>query len=137
MTFSWLSPVYFDELDLNGTLHNSRFPVHVERAQSALFEQRGKGWTDFAERDADLHCAVRELRIEYLAALRAPGVMLVELTGRKPGTTSAVYDFRCADPTGETVYAQGHRAIIKLRDGQPAQWSPWYREVFDSIGSPS
>jgi acyl-CoA thioester hydrolase len=37
--FSWLSPVFFDELDLNGALHNSRFAVHVERAQSALFEQ--------------------------------------------------------------------------------------------------
>jgi len=29
--FSWLSPVFFDELDVNGSLHNSRFAVHVER----------------------------------------------------------------------------------------------------------
>ena len=45
--FSWLSPVFFDELDLNGALHNARFAVHVERAQSALFEQLGKGWASW------------------------------------------------------------------------------------------
>jgi hypothetical protein len=28
--FGWVSPVFFDELDASGTLHNSRFAVHVE-----------------------------------------------------------------------------------------------------------
>ena len=75
--FSWLSPVYFDELDLNGVLHNTRFAVHVERAQSALFEQLGLAWTSYAERDPDLRYVVRD------APYRVPGSAGV--TGRAAG----------------------------------------------------
>jgi acyl-CoA thioester hydrolase len=63
VAFSWLSPVFFDELDVNGSLHNSRFAVHVERAQSALFERLGMGWNDLAGRDPDLRYAVRVWRV--------------------------------------------------------------------------
>ena len=98
--FRWLSPVFFDELDLNGALHNARFAVHVERAQSALFEQLGKGWTSLAERDPDLRYVVRELHVEFLAPLESPGALLVELTAGRLGRTSATYLFRCADPAG-------------------------------------
>ena len=87
--FRWLSPVYFDELDLNGTLHNTRFAVHVERAQSALFEQLGRGWTSYADRDPDLRYVVRELHVEFLAPLESPGSLLVELSAGKLGRTSA------------------------------------------------
>ena len=132
--FQWLSPVYFDELDLNGALHNSRFAVHVERAQSALFEQLGRGWTSYADRDPDLRYVVRELHVEFLAPLEAPGSLLVELAAGKLGRTSATYQFRCANAgTGQTL-AQGHRVIIKIdQDGRPAPWSDWYRETFQSL----
>ena len=107
--FRWLSPVYFDELDLNGALHNTRFAVHVERAQSALFEQLGRGWTSYADRDPDLRYVVRELHVEFLAPLEAPGSLLVELSAGKLGRTSATYLFRCANAgTGQTL-ARGHR----------------------------
>jgi acyl-CoA thioester hydrolase len=129
--FSWLSPVYFDELDLNGTLHNTRFAVHVERAQSALFEQLGKGWASLADRDPDLRYAVRELHIEFLAPLQAPGALLVELTAGRLGRASAAYLFRCADPADDRTLARGHRVIVKIdEDGRPVPWSPWYREAF-------
>ena len=132
--FSWLSPVYFDELDLNGVLHNTRFAVHVERAQSALFEQLGLAWTSYAERDPDLRYVVRELHIEFLAPLAAPGAMLVELTAGRLGSTSATYLFRCADPAGQVTYARGHRVIVKVDDaGRPAPWSEWYRETFRGL----
>jgi acyl-CoA thioester hydrolase len=134
--FSWLSPVFFDELDINGSLHNSRFAVHVERAQSALFERLGKGWTDLADRDPDLRYAVRELHVEFLAPLAAPGAMLVELTAGSLGTTSATYLFRCADPAGEVTFARGRRVIVKIDgDGRPAPWSAWYRETFESLAA--
>ncbi|MDQ2876183.1 MAG: hypothetical protein M3Y33_15870 [Actinomycetota bacterium] len=45
--FSWLTPVFFDELDLNRALHNSRFAVHVERASrhcSSASGKAGHGW---------------------------------------------------------------------------------------------
>ena len=46
--FRYDSAVFFDEMDPLGVMHNSRFAVHVERAQSALFEQLGYGWTDLS-----------------------------------------------------------------------------------------
>ncbi|TDV43725.1 acyl-CoA thioester hydrolase [Actinophytocola oryzae] len=126
MGFLWDSPVYFDELDLNGTLHNSRFAVHVERAQSALFEQLGKRWTAYADRDPDLHYVVRELHVEFLAAFAAPGLLPVEITAEHIGTTSARYGFRCGH------YATGYRVIVKIdrETGEPAPWSDWYRKAF-------
>jgi acyl-CoA thioester hydrolase len=136
MTFSWVSPVYFDELDLNGALHNSRFAVHVERAQSALFERLGKGWTRLADRDPDLRYAVRELHLEFLAPLEAPGALCVELTARSLGTTSATYGFQCTDPDGGRILARGHRVIVKIDEtGQPAPWSAWYRDMFAKLAA--
>jgi acyl-CoA thioester hydrolase len=132
--FQWLSPVFFDELDLNGALHNSRFAVHVERAQSALFEQLGRGWTSYAERDPDLRYVVRELHVEFLAPLESPGSLLVELSAGKLGRTSATYRFRCATPDGARTLAEGHRVIVKIdQAGRPAPWSDWYRETFQSL----
>lgn len=128
MSFTWDSPVFFDELDLNGTLHNSRFAVHVERAQSALFEELGKGWTSFTGRDDDLRYVVRELHIEFLAAFTAPGDLRIELTADKIGTTSAVYGFRCGH------YALGYRVIVKVdASGRPTPWSEWYRRMFAEL----
>jgi acyl-CoA thioester hydrolase len=134
--FSWLSPVFFDELDPNGNLHNARFAVHVERAQSALFERLGKGWTRLPDRDPDLRYAVRELHIEFLAPLQAPGALRVELTALRLGRTSATYGFRCTDPAGERVLARGHRVIVKIDEaGAPAPWSPWYRDTFAALAA--
>jgi acyl-CoA thioester hydrolase len=134
--FGWLSPVFFDELDINGTLHNSRFAVHVERAQSALFERLGKGWADPADRDPDLRYAVRELHVEFTAPMTAPGPMLVELEAGPLGSTSATYLFRCADPAGQVTYARGRRVIVKLDEaGRPAPWSPWYRSTFEDLAA--
>ena len=134
--FVWHSPVFFDELDLNGALHNSRFAVHVERAQSALFEQLGKGWTRLGDRDPDLRYVVRELHLEFLAPLESPGVLRIELTARSLGQTSATYGFRCTGPDGGKVIARGHRVIVKIDEtGQPVPWSPWYRDVFAELAA--
>ena len=132
--FTWLSPVFFDEFDLNGMLHNARFAVHVERAQTALFEQLGKAWASLAERDPDLRYVVRELHVEFLAPMLAPGLLLVELSAGQIGNTSATYQFRCASPAGGQTLAHGHRVIVKIGpDGRPVPWSPQYREIFRSL----
>ncbi|MFD4636074.1 acyl-CoA thioesterase [Lentzea sp. NPDC058436] len=129
MSFTWDSPVFFDELDLNGTLHNARFAVHVERAQSALFERLGKEWAAYGDRDPDLHYVVKEMRVEFHAAFTAPGPLPVEIVAEEIGTTSARYGFRCGH------YASGHRVIVKVdrETGRPAPWSDWYREVFEEL----
>jgi acyl-CoA thioester hydrolase len=132
--FSYLSPVFFDELDVNGALHNSRFAVHVERAQSALFEELGKGWTRLADRDPDLRYVVRELHVEFLMPFESPGAIRVELAAGKLGRTSATYRFRCVDPSSERVLAHGHRVIVKIDEaGRAAPWSDWYRETFERL----
>ena len=132
MTFTWDSPVFFDELDLNGTLHNARFAVHVERAQSALFEHLGAGWARFADRVPDLHYSVRELHCEFLTPFSAPGPLRVELTADRIGTTSAVYGFRCGD---DPIYATGYRVIVKTDPvtGRPTPWTDWYRKMFTEL----
>jgi acyl-CoA thioester hydrolase len=127
--FTWQSPVFFDELDLNGTLHNSRYAVHVERAQSALFEQLGREWASYDDRDPDLHYVVRTLHVELTAPFTAPGLLPVEITAEHLGTTSARYGFRCG------AYAHGHRVIVKVdrETGRPAPWSDWYRQAFEEL----
>jgi acyl-CoA thioester hydrolase len=129
MTFTWDSPVFFDELDPNGHLHNARFAVHVERAQSAMFEQLGVAASDPSDRAADLYYVVRELHLEFLAPVSRPGLLRIALTPAKIGRTSATYEFTCgADP----VRAKGHRVIVKVdpATGRPVPWSDWYRELF-------
>ncbi|HWS35734.1 MAG TPA: thioesterase family protein [Actinoplanes sp.] len=134
MSFSFDSPVFFDELDPNGHLHNARFAVHAERAQSALFEQLTGGSAAPSERVADLHYVVRELHVEFLAPVSAPGPMTVTLTGLKIGKTSATYGFTCGTAP---VFATGHRVIVKVdpSTGRPAPWSDWYRAVFRELSS--
>jgi acyl-CoA thioester hydrolase len=134
VAFTWLSPVFFDELDLNGALHNSRFAVHVERAQSALFERLGRGWTVLADRDPDLRYVVRVLHTEFLAPLEAPGALHIELAAGALGRTSATWHFRCAGPDGDPTLAHGYRVIVKVdQAGRPAPWSDWYRAVFKEL----
>ena len=75
--FRYDSAVYFDEMDPLGVMHNSRFAVHIERAQSALFEHLGYGWTDLSERHQDINYVVRGLNLEFTAPVASHGVMRV------------------------------------------------------------
>lgn len=131
--YTYDSAVFFDELDLNGTLHNARYALHVERAQSALFEERGLAWSSYEARDADLHYVVRELHVELLRPFTAPGVLPVTLWGERIGRTSATYGFRCGPEPAP--YAVGHRVVVKLDrgTGRPAPWSDAYREAFVAL----
>jgi acyl-CoA thioester hydrolase len=126
--------VYFDDLDLNGHLHNARLVVLVERAQTALFERLGGAWSTAAERHEDLRYVVRELHLEFHVPVSAPGRLEVAMQALRIGRTSAVYGFRCRFQGAEVDIATGHRAIVKVdSDGRPAAWSQWYRDVFASL----
>jgi acyl-CoA thioester hydrolase len=126
--------IYFDDLDLNGHLHNARLVVLIERAQTALFEQLGGAWSHAAERHEDLRYVVRELHLEFLAPVSAPGRLDIALQALRIGRTSAIYGFSVRFPGTGVDVASGHRAIVKVDgDGRPAGWSPWYREVFASL----
>jgi acyl-CoA thioester hydrolase len=127
--------VYFDDLDLNGHLHNSRLITVVERAQTALFESLGGGWTAGTERQEDLRYVVRELHVEFLAPVSSPGTLTVAMQAAQIGRTSARYGFRVTDADGTTV-ATGHRAVVKVDDaGRPLPWTPWYRQAFEAMAT--
>jgi acyl-CoA thioester hydrolase len=126
--------IYFDDLDLNGHLHNARLVVLVERAQTALFERLGGAWSRAADRHEDLRYVVRELHLEFHAPVSAPGRLDIALLAQQIGRTSAVYGFSCRFEGTDVDVATGHRAIVKVGgDGRPAAWTPWYREVFTSL----
>lgn len=132
--FRYDSPVYFDEIDLLGVMHNARFPLHIERAQSALFEYLGYGWTDPARRHEDIRYVVRGLTLEFTAPVASPGSMQVEVVAVALGRTSATWGYRCAvpGPGGEDVpVAHGTRAVVKVdASGVPTPWTDAFRALF-------
>jgi acyl-CoA thioester hydrolase len=137
--FRFDSPVYFDEMDPLGVMHNSRFAVHMERAQSALFENLGYGWTELSERHEDINYVVRSLALEFLAPVSAPGVMQVDVVAVGLGRTSATWGYRCAVPGAEgeeILVAQGTRALVKVdAAGQPTPWTDSFRALFDWLAA--
>ena len=136
--FRYDSAVYFDEMDPLGVLHNSRFAVHVERAQSALFEQLGYGWTDLSQRHEDIGYVVRATAMEFTAPVTSPGVMTVEVVALRLGRTSATWGYRCAVSSGaqEVPVAQGTRVVVKAdASGQPNAWTDSFRVLFDWLAA--
>ena len=127
--FRYDSAVFFDEMDPLGVMHNSRFAVHVERAQSALFEHLGYGWTDLSQRDEDIVYVVRDMAMEFTAPVSSPGVMSVEVIALRLGRTSATWGYRCAH--GDIPVANGTRVVVKV-DGsaRPVPWTDSFRALF-------
>ena len=127
--FRYDSAVFFDEMDPLGVMHNSRFAVHVERAQSALFEHLGYGWTDLSQRDEDIVYVVRDMAMEFTAPVSSPGVMSVEVIALRLGRTSATWGYRCT--CGDVPVANGTRVVVKV-DGsaRPVPWTDSFRTLF-------
>jgi acyl-CoA thioester hydrolase len=127
--FRYDSPVFFDEMDPLGVMHNSRFAVHVERAQSALFEELGYGWTDLSQRHEDIGYVVRDIALEFTAPVSSPGVMTVEVVAVRLGRTSATWGYRCF--AGNTAVANGTRVVVKLDgSGRPVPWTDAFQALF-------
>ena len=133
--FTWISPVYFDELDPMQMLHNARFPAHVERATLAWFQSNGHTWELDVERNPDQFHVVRELRIEYLNPLLGTGSMRIDIWVERLGNTSCVYGFLCSSPDGKTPYARGERTVVKIDPAshRPTPWSDAFRSVHNDI----
>ena len=110
--FVWSAPVYFDDLDAMGMLHNARFAVLLDRAISAYFESHGLRWEPQAARNPDQHWAVRHQAFEYFAPFRGVGTLEVAMWIGAVGSTSATYSavFR----SGDVVHVRAHRTVVKL-----------------------
>ncbi|MFC5181811.1 acyl-CoA thioesterase [Actinomadura harenae] len=129
---TWVIPttVHFDEFDMNGHLHNARFALHVERATTALLARAGFDTTATHDRDDDLRYAVAAFTIEFDAPVCHPGPLLVELTLRRLGRTSAEWAFACRTAPGAAPSATGTRTIVKIdRTGRPTPWTPRMRDL--------
>ena len=127
--FSYLSPVHFDELDPMQMLHNSRFATHIERAIAAFFMTSGRTWEILVTDNPDQYHVVREFRIEFLNPVVGTGDMRIDVWVERLGSSSCTYGFLCSSEDGQTPYARGTRAIVKLDPStrRPAPWTDFFR----------
>lgn len=131
--FIWSAPVYFDDLDAMGMLHNAHYAVLLDRAITAYFESRGLRWEPEAALNPDQHWAVRHQALEYSVAFRGVGAIEVALWTSAIGRTSATYsaEFRSQD----VVHARTQRTVVKLdiATGRPSPWSERTRAQLATI----
>lgn len=131
-------PVYFDELDSNGHLHNTRFAVHVERATTALFAALGFDTLTVDPRPPDLRYVVRHFGIEFCAPFRGTGELVVDLQVETVGRTSLVWAFDCYTGSAEVLCGRGIRALVKVDEhGLPVPWSDTFRRALDAAQLPA
>jgi acyl-CoA thioester hydrolase len=128
LVFTHRSPVWFDELDMLGVLHNARYAVHVEHALFAWYHANGFAFSLDPRVNPDARHVVRGFRIDFLAPFRSAGTLLVRLDVRRLGTTSCTHGFECVSRTddgAEIVHATGERVVVKIdaATGRPAPWS--------------
>ncbi|MFE5139899.1 acyl-CoA thioesterase [Streptomyces fagopyri] len=123
--------VHFDDLDALGLLHNARYPVLVERAWTAYWNENGFGFEGDWEAAGDSCNAVRELRIGYEAPVTRPGAYAVHLWLERLGNTGLTYGFRLCSADGAVTYARGTRVLVRLDAGtlRPTSWSDRFRAV--------
>ncbi len=132
--FTYLSEVYFDELDALWVLHHARYLHHLERAQQAFF-QKLLGVEDFnPQRDEDIYVVVRNLHIDFREPIRSPGNIKINYTLRRLREAGVEMEFVITSPGGETVYARGSRTVCKLsgKTHQPKGWTKPFREAMEA-----
>ncbi|WP_018534794.1 MULTISPECIES: thioesterase family protein [unclassified Streptomyces] len=117
--------VHFDDLDALGMLHNARYPVLVERAWTALWNERGLVFEGDWEAAGDFCNAVKELTITYVAPVLRPGAYAVHLWIERLGNTGLTYGFRFCSADGSVTHAHGTRVLVRLdpKTLRPARWS--------------
>lgn len=127
--------IHFDDLDAMGIVHNARYPVLLERALSPYWQARGHGYADGRMTSPDVFHAVREFSITYLVPIRGTGEIGVHFWIEQLGQTSATYGFRFQSRDGETVYAEGKRAIVRLDPAtlRPTAWTDAARAVATTL----
>lgn len=134
-TFTYLSEVYFDELDGLGVLHHTRYLLHLERAQQKFFEHL-LGVDDFnAERDKDIYVVVHSLESRFQQPLRNPGPILIEYTIQRIRSSGVTMSFKIRPPKSDTVYCDGTRTVCKLsaETHQPTPWTESFRAAMEAF----
>ncbi|MFD7922203.1 acyl-CoA thioesterase [Streptomyces sp. NPDC059740] len=123
--------VHFDELDALGMLHNSRFPLHVERAFTQYWSGQGFRFEGDWEAAGDMCNVVKDLHITYEQPVHLPGEYAVHVWVEELGRTSLTYGFRFCSADGGTTHALGRRVLVRVdaRTRRPTPWSEHARAV--------
>ncbi|MDA0642377.1 MULTISPECIES: acyl-CoA thioesterase [Nonomuraea] len=106
--------VHFDDLDVMGLLHNSRYALLVERAIGAYWTRLGWSPDPATSAFKDVSFAVREFKISYEAPVMGAGELAVRLWIERMGRSSVVYGFLVLSPDHEITHAEGYRANVNL-----------------------
>lgn len=106
--------IHFDDLDVLGVVHNSRYVLLLERALSALWIGRGWVFDPGAADFADSFFVVREFTITYHAPITRPGTATVRLWIDHLGTSSVVYGYAITSADGSVLHAEGRRVQVKV-----------------------
>ncbi len=125
--FTYVSQVFFDELDPMQMMHNARYATHVERATTRLYNAQGFRYERDVADNPDQHHAVRRYEAEFFAPVIGEVAMNVMLWVERLGSSSCTYGFACA--SNERLHASGARTIVKLdpTTWQPVPWTDLFR----------
>ncbi|HEX5596950.1 MAG TPA: thioesterase family protein [Micromonosporaceae bacterium] len=132
-------PVYFDDLDPMGIVHNARYAVLLERGLSTYWAARGHSFKEGRPSSPDVIHAVRELTITFHAPIRGTGQVAAHFWFNHFGTTSAEYGFRLLSTDGCQVHAEGRRTIVRIDPVtmRPTAWSDALRAIAPALLRPS
>ena len=125
--------IHWDELDAHAMLHNSRYPLLVERAWLDLWQQDG-----FRPDGSDAFHVVKELQITYELPVTGPGPYAVHLWLERIGNASLTYGFRFCGADGAVTHAHGTRTLIHLDPNtlRPSPWSEQFRTAGHALLRP-
>jgi acyl-CoA thioester hydrolase len=136
--FLYTGHVHFDDLDAMGMLHNSRYLVLAERANSAFFEANGWRYETNPELNPDQFYAVREQWVRYLEPVKGPCDLVIEMWVDTLGESSATYAFAVRSADGTRFHAEIRRIQIKLdpKTLRPTPWTPRLRAQVEQLLRP-
>jgi acyl-CoA thioester hydrolase len=128
-------PVYYDDLDAMGIVHNARYAVLLERALDAFWRRHGYTFDNGAFSKPDLCLAVVEFSIAYRTPIRGTGSVDVDLWLDRLGSSSATYAFRVQSVDSTATHAEGRRVHVRLdpETTRPTAWTPPCREIFETL----
>lgn len=128
------TPVYYDDLDSMGLVHNARYAVMLEHVLHAFWGQHGYAFENGTYTHPDAFVAVAEYQISYRMPVRGTGKIGIHLWAEQLGESSVVYGFRVLSADGSVVHAEGRRVHIRLdpKTLRPTPWAPETRAVVEN-----
>lgn len=112
--FVFLSPVFLDELNVEGRLSTERLTAHIETAVDTFHTRTGE----------ELN-VIRDLKVEFLDPVTAAGDLRIDVWLDAIDDTTCTYGFTCSSADGRIAHARGERAVTMLDpvNRRPSRWS--------------